>query len=585
QSCQVDLVNAKGHKYFLSVLQDPTVDCEHRTMAAYVLATIVDNYPPGQEAALQSSMISICLEQTGERLAALRLWACVALGRLWRGYDSARWAAARDLAHEKLLPLLDQRCPEVRAACVFALGTLVGGGGGGARGDGGQHACALLQAVGAALGARAPRDLAVPVRAEILAALQWVVLAYEQHFIAVYIQERVRKSDKWGANALAWSRGPGPRRGCASAGATHLSRATKLLPSIGFGSVYVRLWRALEALAREPHPLVAAMGAALVRHVGDQVDSVAREVELGGGRGLAARLPRPPHAVADARGSRRSKTGLPHTISEDSVSSRDSPRDRDSTSSNSSAGGGGGGAGKRAAGEHAVRGMGSGALLRERPRWEWRGAWEARPGADPHARDHHSRAWRYARNRDLRAHALGVRVESQAFSSRCPLPPAVVLFPPLRPTPGRSVQGQLRDLGLGHGGQAVRGRVAQGVGARISALAYLNAHDHALLCAASHQGAVAVYRPSGSSTEPTLVAAWRGLDVRPPRGVPAAPRAAPHQSGAAGVRAVLLGPTSGWPLRKAACSRVSPPTAHRPPPTTMHFPRPTDTPHTASVVL
>ncbi|RVE48902.1 hypothetical protein evm_006472 [Chilo suppressalis] len=52
-SCQVDLVNAKGHKYFLSVLQDPTVDSEHRTMAAYVLAGIVDNYPAGQEAALQ----------------------------------------------------------------------------------------------------------------------------------------------------------------------------------------------------------------------------------------------------------------------------------------------------------------------------------------------------------------------------------------------------------------------------------------------------------------------------------------------------------------------------------------------------
>ncbi|VVC95485.1 unnamed protein product [Leptidea sinapis] len=55
QSCQVELVNAKEHKYFLAILQDSTVDRAHRTLAAFVLAGIVDNYPPGQEAALQVS--------------------------------------------------------------------------------------------------------------------------------------------------------------------------------------------------------------------------------------------------------------------------------------------------------------------------------------------------------------------------------------------------------------------------------------------------------------------------------------------------------------------------------------------------
>ncbi|XP_073944642.1 uncharacterized protein [Choristoneura fumiferana] len=50
---------------------------------------------------------------------------------------------------------------------------------------------------------------------------------------------------------------------------------------------------------------------------------------------------------------------------------------------------------------------------------------------------------------------------------------------------------------------------------RVTALAYLNAHERALLAVASHAGHLAVYRPSGSSMEPALVSAWRALDVRP----------------------------------------------------------------------
>lgn len=54
---------------------------------------------------------------------------------------------------------------------------------------------------------------------------------------------------------------------------------------------------------------------------------------------------------------------------------------------------------------------------------------------------------------------------------------------------------------------------------RITALAYANAHEHALVLAASHSGALAVFRPPAAApraaAEPRLVAAWRALDVRP----------------------------------------------------------------------
>lgn len=60
-------------------------------------------------------MISICLEQLNDGSAVLAQWACIALGRLWRGFEAARWAGARDLAHEKLFGLMQHEQPEVRA--------------------------------------------------------------------------------------------------------------------------------------------------------------------------------------------------------------------------------------------------------------------------------------------------------------------------------------------------------------------------------------------------------------------------------------------------------------------------------------
>ena len=37
-----------GYKYFIQILSDHTMQFEYRTMAAFVLAVIVDNYPKGQ---------------------------------------------------------------------------------------------------------------------------------------------------------------------------------------------------------------------------------------------------------------------------------------------------------------------------------------------------------------------------------------------------------------------------------------------------------------------------------------------------------------------------------------------------------
>jgi len=93
-----------------------TFQGEDRTLAAFVLASIVHNYSQGQEVALQGSLVSICLEQLGDPNPLLRQWLAICLGRLWTNYDKARWCGVRDIAHEKLYTLLSDPVPEVSCA-------------------------------------------------------------------------------------------------------------------------------------------------------------------------------------------------------------------------------------------------------------------------------------------------------------------------------------------------------------------------------------------------------------------------------------------------------------------------------------
>lgn len=78
-----------------------------------MLASIVNNYQAGQEAGLQGSLVSICLEQLNDPNPLLRQWVAVCLARLWTNYDRARWCGVRDIAHEKLYDLLQDNHPEV----------------------------------------------------------------------------------------------------------------------------------------------------------------------------------------------------------------------------------------------------------------------------------------------------------------------------------------------------------------------------------------------------------------------------------------------------------------------------------------
>ncbi|XP_072414859.1 regulatory-associated protein of mTOR [Chiloscyllium punctatum] len=181
-SCQADLVKDNGHKYFLSVLADPYMPAEHRTMAAFILAVIVNNYNTGQEACLQGNLIAICLEQLNDPHPLLRQWVAICLGRIWQNFDAARWCGVRDIAHEKLYSLLSDPIPEVRCSAVFALGTFVGN-----SAERTDHSTTIDHNVAMML-AQLINDGSPVVRKELVVAFSHLVIQYESNFCTVALQ-------------------------------------------------------------------------------------------------------------------------------------------------------------------------------------------------------------------------------------------------------------------------------------------------------------------------------------------------------------------------------------------------------------
>ncbi|XP_055013916.1 regulatory-associated protein of mTOR isoform X4 [Boleophthalmus pectinirostris] len=198
-SCQADLVKDNGHKYFLSVLADnympvsnlssqlhyywlTITEAEHRTMAVFILAVIVNSYTTGQEACLQGNLIANCLEQLSDPHPLLRQWVAICLGRIWQNFDPARWCGVRDSAHEKLYTLLSDPIPEVRCAAVFALGTFVGN-----SAERTDHSTTIDHNVAMML-AQLINDGSPVVRKELVVALSHLVVQYESNFCTVALQ-------------------------------------------------------------------------------------------------------------------------------------------------------------------------------------------------------------------------------------------------------------------------------------------------------------------------------------------------------------------------------------------------------------
>lgn len=527
-TCQADLIREQGHKYFLSILQDPAMPSETRTQATFVLSCLVTDYKDGQAAALQGSLVSICLEQLGDPSPDLRRWVAICLGKLWDNYESARWTGVRDTAHEKLYNLLKDRCPEVRAAAVYALGTFIN-----AVSRRSEHANNIDHGVGMTLVNHIANEASPLVRKEVVGALQWLLLAFDVAFVAVASKEghpsaenqssntlpRITSRDRLGyPDATSFRRIPSsPTINNMNTSSGNISNnyggSLGTLPGLGFGSVYMKVWLALCQMETDPYPEVIQLCQTLTGHIRSLVKE---QRELMESRNSSMSLPPSPNRGPNFLSGSESPPAMYQSgdfqskLNRSAVSSSRTRRKKNSMDEISDE-------------QCQIR-----KPLVNTNFVEWSSKQFVRRSknnieySDPESYQCYEREWRRIRNDAVRVESLAEqkrvvtgKIEIQVFQVKIAVPPIALQLHPFEQQ--LAVSGNdsyaVWDWGTAaknfaqHQRSAIKGRLA-----KVTALEWVNGHDLDLLLTAADDGSIRVWRPSSDHSQPTFVTGWQAFN-------------------------------------------------------------------------
>lgn len=78
------------------ITPQPSLSSSERILACGALTAIMDGSREGQKRCLQSGLHQVCVSQLKDNDPLLRRWLCITLGKLWCGYEDARFVALRD---------------------------------------------------------------------------------------------------------------------------------------------------------------------------------------------------------------------------------------------------------------------------------------------------------------------------------------------------------------------------------------------------------------------------------------------------------------------------------------------------------
>ena len=132
---QVDLHNTGRYKYFGNGLsltdEQPALPngSEHKAMCAFILAAVARDYYNGQMACLHERIFDSCFDKLDEGDFLLRQWSALCVAQIWDGNDEIKVYGVDRGTQDKLILLLSDDSPEVRAAAMYALGTFIGASG------------------------------------------------------------------------------------------------------------------------------------------------------------------------------------------------------------------------------------------------------------------------------------------------------------------------------------------------------------------------------------------------------------------------------------------------------------------------
>ena len=136
KSCQVDLLRDTGYNYFAQILSPypasgqplviPNAN-EHCAMCAFILSILCRNFRPGQVACLAIGVFDSCIARLNEDDWLLKTWSLLCIAQLWADNDDAKALFMQQGPKQsELLAQLKSTAVEVRAAALYAFGTLLG---------------------------------------------------------------------------------------------------------------------------------------------------------------------------------------------------------------------------------------------------------------------------------------------------------------------------------------------------------------------------------------------------------------------------------------------------------------------------
>ncbi|KAJ5076192.1 regulatory-associated protein of mtor [Anaeramoeba ignava] len=127
ESCQKELVKDKRCLlYFIDTLSSFSAETTNSILSGFILSKIQNNNSSGKRECLSANLLQICLSKLESNDGLIRKWMCLCLSKLWEDYDEAKETGFREAAADKLIQLLNDSSPEVRASSIYALSTFIG---------------------------------------------------------------------------------------------------------------------------------------------------------------------------------------------------------------------------------------------------------------------------------------------------------------------------------------------------------------------------------------------------------------------------------------------------------------------------
>jgi regulator-associated protein of mTOR len=138
RTCQVDLLRDNGYTYFAQILAPYSQNAthlvipnanEHRAMCAFILSALCRGFRQGQTACLTGNphVFDSCLARLQEDDWLLKSWSLLCIAQMWADNDDAKKLFAGDQNRQsQMIEALRSTAVEVRAAALYAFGTLLG---------------------------------------------------------------------------------------------------------------------------------------------------------------------------------------------------------------------------------------------------------------------------------------------------------------------------------------------------------------------------------------------------------------------------------------------------------------------------